>query len=85
VAGLGYDEKNQLSPTVKYAEFPVVDQAVCKKALGHTMPLNTFCAGFQNGTSVCKGDSGGGLVFPVISGQQSRYVLKVSLNFYNNL
>ncbi|XP_050502498.1 chymotrypsin-C-like [Diabrotica virgifera virgifera] len=67
--GWGRDHKN--NPTtdlLMQAHMPVVDTLSCIYAYPEfysmfTAPTN-FCAGYRNGTSVCTGDSGGGLAFP---------------------
>eukprot|EP00102_Acyrthosiphon_pisum_P007886 XP_003243712.1 PREDICTED: CUB and peptidase domain-containing protein 1-like [Acyrthosiphon pisum] len=49
------------------AKMPVVSQQTClwsyPQFYSEFTSDKTFCAGFRNGTSVCNGDSGGGMVF----------------------
>ncbi|CAH1118359.1 unnamed protein product [Phaedon cochleariae] len=63
-------QDNQLSDLLMQAQMPVVDTYTCiysfPEVFGRfTNNENNFCAGFRNGTSVCNGDSGGGLMFPM--------------------
>ncbi|XP_063218714.1 serine protease gd-like [Bacillus rossius redtenbacheri] len=68
VVGWGYDETGQVTEELMMAKMPVVSEVTCLRSypqfFSHFATNNTFCAGFQNGTSVCNGDSGGGMVFP---------------------
>nr|XP_023012927.1 uncharacterized protein LOC111502961 [Leptinotarsa decemlineata] len=66
--GWGRDHKNnEQTDLLMQAEMPVVDTLTCiyahRDVFAHYTNSNNFCAGFRNGTSVCNGDSGGGLVF----------------------
>ncbi|XP_046683966.1 LOW QUALITY PROTEIN: serine proteinase stubble-like [Homalodisca vitripennis] len=68
VVGWGYDENNQVTEELKMARMPVVSYVTCLKSYPQffsqfTSENKTFCAGFRQGTSVCNGDSGGGMVF----------------------
>ncbi|XP_069688228.1 clotting factor C-like [Periplaneta americana] len=68
VAGWGVNENDTFSDLLRMVQLPVVSDQKCieeqprdfKKYVTYT----TFCAGYRNGTGVCNGDSGGGLVFP---------------------
>ncbi|CAH1275702.1 unnamed protein product [Diabrotica balteata] len=67
--GWGSDHKN--NPTtdlLMQAQMPVIDTLKCIRAYPEFYSIFTdttnFCAGYGNGTSVCTGDSGGGLAFP---------------------
>ncbi|VVC87201.1 unnamed protein product, partial [Leptidea sinapis] len=69
VAGWGLTGENGVaSPTLKVVELPYVDLNLCISSSppGFREYINSdkFCAGFTNGTTLCKGDSGGGLAFP---------------------
>ncbi|XP_060532656.1 phenoloxidase-activating factor 1-like [Cylas formicarius] len=68
VVGWGYDEKGKVSEELTKAHMPIVSQLTCVYSLpdfySRFTSVYTFCAGFKNGTSVCNGDSGGGLVLP---------------------
>ncbi|XP_031330073.1 limulus clotting factor C-like isoform X2 [Photinus pyralis] len=68
VVGWGFDETGKVTETLMQAKMPVVSDDVCVQSFPEffvrfTSP-STYCAGFRNGTSVCNGDSGGGMVFP---------------------
>lgn len=68
VAGMGVSEDNLFSDRLKMTTLPVVSDEECmeKQALDFRKYLTytTFCAGWENGTGVCNGDSGSGLIFP---------------------
>ena len=75
---MGFDENKTVSKVLKHLKFPVISNGECFEALDRVLPLNTFCAGYQNmQTAVCKGDSGGGLVFMEPVAGSERYVVKV--------
>uniref|UniRef100_A0A1Q3FNL9 Putative trypsin-like serine protease n=1 Tax=Culex tarsalis TaxID=7177 RepID=A0A1Q3FNL9_CULTA len=63
--GWGFTEDDDLSPTLKAARMPVVSTTTClehdRDTFGQTLDSSLFCAGYTNGTTVCNGDSGGGL------------------------
>ncbi|XP_058819282.1 chymotrypsinogen A-like [Topomyia yanbarensis] len=65
VVGWGLTEDDETSTLLKRAELPIVDPVTCLKSdrvlFGQTLDDGLFCAGYTNGTSVCNGDSGGGL------------------------
>ncbi|XP_058453607.1 transmembrane protease serine 9-like [Malaya genurostris] len=65
VVGWGLTEDDETAPVLKRAEMPVIDPLTCLKSdrvlFGQTLHEGLFCAGYTNGTSVCNGDSGGGL------------------------
>lgn len=67
VVGWGFDENNMPTEELKMAKMPVVSQETClwsyPQFYSEFTSDKTFCAGFRNGTSVCNGDSGGGMVF----------------------
>lgn len=67
VVGWGFDENNTPTEELKMAKMPVVSQQTClwsyPQFYSEFTSEKTFCAGFRNGTSVCNGDSGGGMVF----------------------
>ncbi|XP_013147107.1 PREDICTED: chymotrypsin-like elastase family member 2A [Papilio polytes] len=64
VVGWGIDESENLSTKLRQATMPIVSEAKCIKRnpLFYSKVLDDrkFCAGLQNGTSACNGDSGGG-------------------------
>lgn len=70
VAGWGKSE----DPTKKYENVPRLVKALIQtneqcfldeRALVELSSLRTFCAGLRNGSGVCHGDSGGGLIIKV--------------------
>ncbi|CAH2987638.1 unnamed protein product [Chilo suppressalis] len=81
VAGWGLTEENgNASPFLKVVELPFISIQECQT----DAPLDfreyitgdKFCAGFRNGTALCKGDSGGGLTFPDQEQGNTRYYLR---------
>lgn len=69
VAGWGRDEMNIQSAVLLQAALPMRTNSDCRQSNRDFFPnyLNEFnyCAGYQNGTNVCTGDSGGGMIFKV--------------------
>lgn len=67
VIGWGVTEDDEVSADLKVAQMPAIDDITCLKSnrdlFGKTLDEGIFCAGYTNGTSVCNGDSGGGLFF----------------------
>ncbi|KAF5284203.1 hypothetical protein FQR65_LT00203 [Abscondita terminalis] len=67
VVGWGFDETGTVTETLMQAKMPVVSYETCIYSFpdfySRFSSQNTYCAGFRNGTSVCNGDSGGGMVF----------------------
>ncbi|EDS36508.1 polyserase-2 [Culex quinquefasciatus] len=63
--GWGFTEDDDVSATLKAARMPVVSTTTClehdRDTFGQTLDSSLFCAGYTNGTTVCNGDSGGGL------------------------
>ncbi|KAF7286607.1 chymotrypsin-C-like [Rhynchophorus ferrugineus] len=68
VAGWGFDETGKVTEQLTKAHMPIVSQETCiysfPEFYSRFTSSTTFCAGFKNGTSVCNGDSGGGLILP---------------------
>ncbi|XP_066153845.1 chymotrypsin-C-like [Euwallacea fornicatus] len=66
VAGWGFDETGKVTEQLTKAHMPIVSQETCLFSYpdfySRFTSSTTMCAGYQNGTSVCNGDSGGGLV-----------------------
>ncbi|XP_055586229.1 ovochymase-2-like [Uranotaenia lowii] len=67
VAGWGLTETGDISETLKTARMPVVNNTECVSSdhvlFGRFISAAVFCASDRNGTSVCLGDSGGGMYF----------------------
>lgn len=46
---------------------PIVDKMTCLQSnrpfYGQYLTATNFCGGYKNNTNVCRGDSGGGLIF----------------------
>ncbi|CAH1111806.1 unnamed protein product [Psylliodes chrysocephalus] len=68
VVGWGFDQNGKVTEQLTQAHMPVVSQETCiysfPEFYSRFTSDHTYCAGFNNGTSVCNGDSGGGMVFP---------------------
>ncbi|EDS41620.1 coagulation factor X [Culex quinquefasciatus] len=66
VPGWGYTELDAVSDWLRMTELPIVNYTTCLASnpgvFAETISEGMFCAGYANGTSVCNGDSGGGLV-----------------------
>lgn len=76
VPGWGYNEHGVVSTSLSYVEMPVVTHETCiwsnREVFSKITSDMSFCAGFRNGSNVCNGDSGGGMVF----NQNGRWYLK---------
>ncbi|XP_052743676.1 chymotrypsin-like elastase family member 2A [Bicyclus anynana] len=64
VVGFGFDQSDSLSSTLLAANMPLIPIVQCTLSkpefYGYLLrDTNRFCAGFNNGTSACNGDSGG--------------------------
>ncbi|CAH0730552.1 unnamed protein product, partial [Brenthis ino] len=81
VAGFGLtkDHKGSESPILKVVDMPYVPFEECldKTPIENAEYITNdkFCAGFGNGTSVCKGDSGGGWAYGIVIDGTLRYFL----------
>ncbi|XP_063837033.1 modular serine protease-like [Ostrinia nubilalis] len=68
------------SPTLQVLHLPYVSIEECqsKAPPGFTTYItgDKICAGYENGTALCKGDSGGGLAFPESDKGTIRYYLR---------
>ncbi|KAL1401000.1 hypothetical protein pipiens_006969 [Culex pipiens pipiens] len=66
VPGWGRTEEHETSDILKIASLPIVTTIDClasdRGAFGEMLDNGIICAGYRNGTRVCTGDSGGGLV-----------------------
>ncbi|KAL1404425.1 hypothetical protein pipiens_005358 [Culex pipiens pipiens] len=65
VAGFGETETEKFSRQLKTASMPVVNNTECVQSdpelFGRFVSPAVFCGSDKNGTSVCRGDSGGGM------------------------
>lgn len=79
--GNGLNE-TMISGNLKTMTLPVISNINCvamqSMDFKKFVSISTFCAGWRNGTSVCNGDSGSGLVFLMENNEQ--YVLQVFFN-----
>ncbi|GBP36287.1 SCAN domain-containing protein 3 [Eumeta japonica] len=81
VSGWGYTTENgKFADTLRVATLPYVDVDRCLAQAPLTfhqyITSDKICAGYTNGTALCRGDSGGGLVFPKVSRRSTRYYLR---------
>lgn len=76
VPGWGYNERGLVSEDLSFAQMPVVAHETCiwsnRDFFSKVTSNTSYCAGYRNGTSVCNGDSGGGMVFK----QSNRWYLR---------
>ncbi|KAJ3653082.1 hypothetical protein Zmor_018999 [Zophobas morio] len=95
VVGWGFDENGRVTEQLTKAKMPVVSQETCIYSFpdfySRFTSNTTYCAGFKNGTSVCNGDSGGGMVFPKSNSNsgnpvwQLRGLVSISVALQNQL
>lgn len=73
VVGWGLTDEDELSEVLNEGKMPVVDFFTCLESdrdfFGPFISDFNYCAGYRNGTSVCNGDSGGGMFFESPSNQ----------------
>ncbi|XP_049947696.1 limulus clotting factor C-like [Schistocerca serialis cubense] len=71
-AGWGMNEYDDFADTLHVIDMPVIDDRRCieeqERDFRKYVRYTTFCAGYRNGSGVCNGDSGGGLVFQTDEG-----------------
>ncbi|XP_047106657.1 limulus clotting factor C-like [Schistocerca piceifrons] len=71
-AGWGMNEYDDFADTLHVVDMPVIDDRRCieeqERDFRKYVRYTTFCAGYRNGSGVCNGDSGGGLVFQTDEG-----------------
>ncbi|XP_059044999.1 modular serine protease-like [Achroia grisella] len=82
VAGWGLTSINgDASPKLKVVELPSVEYNECYEQVPYNfrayLTSDKICAGYKdNGTALCKGDSGGGLAFPEFERTTVRFYLR---------
>nr|AAV91432.2 serine protease 1 [Lonomia obliqua] len=81
IAGWGLTEKNgNASPVLKVTQLPYFNIETCLKTITPSfkeyITNDKFCAGYSNGTTICKGDSGGGLAFLEFDRSVERHYLR---------
>ncbi|GBP36284.1 Modular serine protease [Eumeta japonica] len=81
VAGWGYTSENATSsPTLQVVDLPYLNFSEClvrvPEGFREYITSDKICAGYTNGTALCRGDSGGGLVFPENERGVTRYYLR---------
>lgn len=64
VAGFGKSEDGQVENIARTVTIPIHDTKVCAESKDHESILGarSICGGFADGTGVCEGDSGSGLI-----------------------
>ncbi|XP_058122374.1 transmembrane protease serine 9-like [Anopheles ziemanni] len=76
VAGWGRTEDHLLARTLRASAMPIIDFLPCLQSdpdlFAHVLYDGMFCAGWQNGTNVCNGDSGGAFV-AIINGSWTAF------------
>ncbi|XP_053687032.1 serine protease 53-like [Sabethes cyaneus] len=81
VTGWGQLANGSLPRQLRTAEMPIVSHLECVQndpvLFGRFLNPSVFCAGDKNGTSVCKGDSGGGMYVS----EGDRWILKGIVSF----
>ncbi|XP_038119631.1 serine proteinase stubble isoform X1 [Culex quinquefasciatus] len=89
VPGWGYTERGLVSEELSFAQMPVVAHETCiwsnRDFFSKVTSNTSFCAGFRNGTSVCNGDSGGGMVFKQSNKWYLRGIVSVSAALQNHV
>ena len=67
IVGMGITENETNSDVIRMTRLPIISNEDCikqqPKDFQKFITFTTFCAGWGNGTSLCNGDSGGGLMF----------------------
>ncbi|XP_070522387.1 modular serine protease-like [Cardiocondyla obscurior] len=66
VAGMGLTENDTFSSALRVTTMKIISDNECRRSQNRDfrkyITYTSFCAGWANGTGVCNGDSGGGLV-----------------------
>lgn len=78
-----------MSDDLSYIKMPIVTHETCiwsnRDFFSKVTSEKSFCAGFRNGTNVCNGDSGGGIVFKQANKWYLRGLVSVSIALQNSL
>uniref|UniRef100_A0A182NT91 Peptidase S1 domain-containing protein n=1 Tax=Anopheles dirus TaxID=7168 RepID=A0A182NT91_9DIPT len=81
VVGFGITEVGEVADRLRVAYMPIVDLQTCldsnRNLFGRVLTRHIYCAGFRNGTTVCGGDSGGGMYFEM----ESRWYIRGLVSF----
>ncbi|CAK1541815.1 unnamed protein product [Leptosia nina] len=87
VVGWGFDDTGVATEELTLVEMPVVDHLTCIRSYSEFFSRftsdDTYCAGFRDGTSVCNGDSGGGMVFKMQGTWYLRGLVSLSVAKHN--
>nr|XP_012224365.1 PREDICTED: limulus clotting factor C-like [Linepithema humile] len=88
VAGFGRTSDGESSAILQSLKVPYISYNQCKSASLNAdteqfITIDKFCAGYLNGSSVCDGDSGGGLVVQTNGLWYLRGIVSVSLGTIN--
>jgi len=85
IVGFGKSEYNNIENIARVISSPIHTYEFCTKSSDHETLLTHrgFCGGYANGTSVCQGDSGSGLIVK----HEEVYYLRgiVSASLYDSL
>ncbi|KAJ0173271.1 hypothetical protein K1T71_011447 [Dendrolimus kikuchii] len=83
VVGWGFDETGVSTEELNLAEMPVIDTNTCLRSNGEFFIRftsdYTYCAGYRDGTAVCNGDSGSGMVFKMDNSWYLRGLVSVAV------
>ncbi|XP_024871719.1 coagulation factor IX-like isoform X1 [Temnothorax curvispinosus] len=84
VAGFGRTATGKSSAVLQALTVPVISLSQCRSTsqsvnMEQYVTNDKFCAGYTNGSSICDGDSGGGLVFKTNDLWYLRGIVSVSL------
>ena len=82
IAGFGKSEHRESENIARVISSPIHSYDVCSKSSDHESLVThrTFCGGYENGTSVCRGDSGSGLMVEHDGIFYLRGIVSASLN-----
>ncbi|XP_051900496.1 calcium-dependent serine proteinase-like [Pristis pectinata] len=78
VSGWGVTENNTLPTNLMFTRLPVRDLEECRASVAQhlvTVTDNMICAGDEEGSDSCQGDSGGAYVFPYPKPRDNRFFI----------